>query len=226
MSYFFEIVCLANSYKHQGRCVAGPIYNLGHVDWIRPVGNREGRGIYPHELILDNTKNLKKLDIIRIEFSHQHVGTFQSENHYISQNRWSYLGSMNHADLINYCSDPQILWKNYSSSRYGHYDELLISDFTNPITRNQNPTQTIQLINILTPCQIIVQEEWDKKSVRIDFTFNDIEYSLKISDPEWKDYYIRQPIGTYERNDIRFLTISLTEPLDNGKIYKVVAGIF
>ncbi len=37
-----RVICLANSYKHQARCIAGVAIDSG--DWIRPVsGLEDGR---------------------------------------------------------------------------------------------------------------------------------------------------------------------------------------
>jgi len=42
MAYLKTIVCLANSFKTDGRCVAGrEVRANGYGDWIRPVSARE-----------------------------------------------------------------------------------------------------------------------------------------------------------------------------------------
>ena len=37
------LVCLANSRKHNDRCVAGKVYESGQIlEWIRPISSRQG----------------------------------------------------------------------------------------------------------------------------------------------------------------------------------------
>ena len=55
------VVCLANSRKYPGRCVAGKLVEGAQVGgWVRPVSGNE------HGAILAENQNPKLLDIVSI----------------------------------------------------------------------------------------------------------------------------------------------------------------
>ena len=68
-------VCLANSYKHGGRCIAGVEVEWIHEHWrivrneygcpkwIRPLSRQTGTGEIPKELAL----NFMTLEIVKLE---------------------------------------------------------------------------------------------------------------------------------------------------------------
>ena len=77
--YNRTIICLANSYKHHGRCVAGKEFSEHRPGpWIRPVSGRPGHEIQEVELICTDRRPLEVLDIARVTldraalFQHQH----------------------------------------------------------------------------------------------------------------------------------------------------------
>ena len=69
MSYKKTIVCLANSKKMSGRCIAGKELDarsrLG--GWVRPVSNRETQEISEDERAYENGKDPKVLDIFKLK---------------------------------------------------------------------------------------------------------------------------------------------------------------
>ncbi|MDN5507344.1 MAG: hypothetical protein L0H10_26535, partial [Comamonas sp.] len=75
MSYSKVIVCLANSRKPSGRCIAGKEYFLNEKNeffiggWIRPVSQRESREISENERIYNNGITAQNLDVIKIKFT-------------------------------------------------------------------------------------------------------------------------------------------------------------
>ena len=78
-----RFVCLANSYKEGGRCVAGimldrfnnPIIENDLPTWIRPVSNT-GHGEIHKELV----SHIHLLDILETEISEFVDAGYQSEN--------------------------------------------------------------------------------------------------------------------------------------------------
>jgi hypothetical protein len=65
-AYFFEIVCLANSRKHSGRCVAGQIIGGPRSGtWVRPVSARRAAQISAAESRLANGAWLEVQDVVR-----------------------------------------------------------------------------------------------------------------------------------------------------------------
>jgi hypothetical protein len=60
----FEIVCLANSRKHGGRCVAGLRAN---GVWVRPVSNYQDGTLYNQHYTLDSGAPIAVLDVVRMD---------------------------------------------------------------------------------------------------------------------------------------------------------------
>ena len=59
------IVCLANSYKHGGRCIAG--IDIDNGQWIRLHGNSTDGALCACEYMLDDGSEPRLLDVIEVE---------------------------------------------------------------------------------------------------------------------------------------------------------------
>ncbi len=72
-----KIVCLTNSRKISGRCIAGKI--IGSNKWIRPISNGEGEEISKEEQRYKNGQMPKLLDVITIPLKRPKPTLFQIE---------------------------------------------------------------------------------------------------------------------------------------------------
>ena len=67
------IVCLANSRKLSGRCVAGlELSNGRRVGWIRPVSAREHEEVSEHERQYEDGSDPRVLDLMSVPLVHPH----------------------------------------------------------------------------------------------------------------------------------------------------------
>lgn len=61
------IVCLANSRKHNGRCIAGiEIVDRQPEDWVRPVSSRAGAEVSEYERQYEDGSDPRVLDMIAV----------------------------------------------------------------------------------------------------------------------------------------------------------------
>ena len=84
MKYSKTILCLANSRKPSGRCIAG----LERIDdsiggWVRPVSDRTGREISAEEMKYEDGTEAAVGDIIKIEMSEHAPRGCHVEDHLI-----------------------------------------------------------------------------------------------------------------------------------------------
>lgn len=127
MSYSKTIVCLANSRKMSGRCVAGKEIDVqGRLGpWIRPISGRETQEVSEEERWFENGKDPKLLDIIRIEMIEPKPHAHQSENHLIdSRYYWVREGKLDWRDIQSAIDHVETLWTNGYHSYNGENDRI------------------------------------------------------------------------------------------------------
>ena len=101
MAYTKEIVCLANSIKTGGRCVAGQELNVGGV-WIRPaVSSRPSAEVAGTEYLFDDGSSPQLLDTIKVSLNAPKPHAHQTENHIIDGVRWRKAGTLAYAQLAS-----------------------------------------------------------------------------------------------------------------------------
>ena len=84
-----QIICLANSYKTGGRCIAGIDIETG--EWIRPVPENINKAIRDQRMI--NGREPKLLDILEIPVENYGPDErCQPENRLLKRGRWTRKG--------------------------------------------------------------------------------------------------------------------------------------
>lgn len=220
-----DFLCLANSYKEGGRCVAGLDIDTG--EWIRPVSNEEKGELHRHHYLTVDGNDPDTLDTMNIYLDHASPIDYQPENWEIMNESWKLL-------------DEGLNSRNRTVLNEAFHDNSkLFGDTNNSIEYNKIKRQPIdsslELIQPNHP-QVYLKNRNDRKDqVRVIFEIDDVEYDLPITDPEWIDR-IRsektgieelkyEPISIYlDENTDPALTVSLGTPY-NGRCYKLVAAI-
>lgn len=224
MPHTLDMVCLANSWKHGGRCIAGKIYGGGRSgEWIRPVSPTVGqRQITLPQMNYGQNQFAQILDIIRIEFTVREPDTFQHENLIVSGTRWVNLGRLDQRNIHQWVDAPNALWSNGDSSEYGTNDK--ISGHRIALDR---PSSLVMVQPDGGHLKVSVAKERDEKiKIRLNFHYNGVEYALTTTDLWAQDHFRGRGIGNYEVQNIQAMTISLGEPFANGNTTKIVAEIF
>lgn len=215
-----QIVCLANSRKINGRCIAGK--ELGDTGaWIRPVSARLHEEVSEHERQYEDGSDPRVLDVIEIPMLQPKPGKFQRENWLLdSQYYWVKKDTLKANDLMNFVDNPPTLWVNRHSSYNGANDRI-------PLAVADNLTNSLELIfveqlslNVFAPGETFGNK---KRRVQADFSYNGDLYKLWVTDPKIERSYLQQDNGTYPL-DSSYLCISLSEPYDEY-CYKLVATI-
>ena len=212
-----EFVCLANSRKNLGKCVAGLEWIDDKVSnqWIRPVLDREGNAISDAEMICQDDLPPKLLDIVRVPFTEYRPYLYQNENWLFDRGpRWEKVGSIDWSDLDSLADSDGDLWINQ-----GRKNDRINDDAT------QNLDHSLRLL-VVQGLQISVGPEKYDRPVRAKFTFNHQKYDLRVTDPVVEKWARDTGRSSMEVTGKRYLTISLAGPFPKFDLhYKLVAAI-
>ena len=225
MAIVKRIVCLANSRKPHGSCVAGKELSMdGKAGlWVRPVSSRESAEVSLKEQQYSDRSTPQLLDVMGIRLLHAQPSYHQKENWILdSQRRWTKVGRFSWADLPELCDTPLRLWVNgYSTSR-GENDKL-------PLDIAHQQSSSLQLIAIDSMEIEVLDYSMYRRRVQGRFSYRGVDYWLWVTDPIYEEAYLAKANGTYPIGET-YLTISLSEQFLNQsrnawECYKLVAGI-
>ena len=218
------IVCLANSYKHGGRCVAGVC--LEDRKWVR-LRSAEGDGsLSLHDYLLaDGHGELRLLDVFEAELQYAMPSNCHPED-------WVAMPSLRLVERP--C--PAKSWNKViekvekSGSLLGGYgDRVWASLFL------KRPAAASLALVCPTDIWWWVREERGKIKCRALFRRNNVTYDLAVTDPRWLEQMKLLPVGIHahrllapETNET-WLTISLSEAFSPGgggvAHFRIVAGV-
>jgi len=207
-----RIVCLANSRKLSGRCIAGKEM-IGKTigDWIRPVSAREHEEVSEYERQYQDGSDPKVLDVIDVPLlSHSPKG-HQPENWLLDPDTyWNRAGQVTWNDLGHMVDSPTTLWSNDSSTYSGLHDRVAAADAdTFGVSLYLLKVQALRL-RVLAPGANFGNP---KRRVQAEFTHEGITYQLWVTDPLVEQTYRAKADGDYPIGSC-FVTISLGEPAD------------
>ena len=220
-------ICLANSFKYGGRCIAGIEIRLaadekrfrvvcddGEPRWIRPVQqNTENE-----EISLEMAQNIRIMDVIEIETTEACGDDCQSENVYFS--RMQIVKRLPFSPQIIQALLSKREYVLHSDKRHLHHDEY------------QANKGSLMLIEPEEPEVFIEYKEENGRRIpkyRARFVYKDTEYKLPITDPRYLERmegYSKIPlIGKFPTGTF-FFTISITAHANENNTHtKLVAGI-
>jgi hypothetical protein len=222
MGYIKRIVCLANSFKNGGSCVAGKEILLGghYGGWIRPVSARPTAELWLSESMYDSYASPKLLDIIDVPLLKAIPHDHQSENHLIDPAvSWTKKGELPRGELELLCDYPATLWLNRGRTSNGAFD---------CVGREESALFAASLYFIKADCFTVEvgPGRWKgTKTYRGNFRYREVEHSLRVTDPEIAGKFESKQDGRYPLQDVH-LCVSLTEPFEMDKrCHKLVASV-
>lgn len=215
-----DIICLANSRKFAGRCIAGKAVNGDCIgEWIRPVSDHKTMELSIKEICFKDGNAPRLLDVVTVPLSRHVPFSYQTENYLVDQGLWLKKRTFPIADLPILCDPVDALWPSGHSSASGLNDRIPES-----IAREQIRNSLL----FVRPEQALISVEEGPNllnRLRASFHFAGEQYRLPITDPNVESGYLDQPIGHYPLPaEGIYFTVSIGEPYE-GYCYKLVAGI-
>jgi len=213
--YSKTILCLANSRKQSGRCIAGrEIVDTGFGAWIRPVSARQKEEISEEEYRYENGQSPTVLDVINIPMLKPNPKSYQSENHLIDDGfYWQKIRRASWQEAVE-ASDsvPGDLWLNGYHSKNDRIPEKETKQLKNSLL-------------LIEPDNLVIHftQSRQKRQVRAKFDLNAQHYNLVVTDPEIERQYLKLQDGEYPISGA-LLGISLGEIFEEYA-YKLIASI-
>ncbi len=220
---YVEMVCLANSRKLNGRCVAG--LKTDGQGWLRPVSDTVDGTLSQNDYALDGGGETEVLHVVRVPVLRPRPEPHQPENCVIDTSQWwKYSGLANKGFA-------SLLAAHLSTSPY------LFGSASDRIPFSQlQRSPASESLALIAPGDL----EWStgtnpfdgRHRTRALFVYRSTFYNLVVTDPVWEKRLIDIGYGSgrYESDLAKdgriLLTISLGEPFRwDGCCYKLVAGV-
>ena len=212
-------ICLANSYKHGGRCVAGIEINLdkdgrltivrdpdGKPHWIRPIANTQFGSIPNHIAATIPLFSVVKLMDVDPCPDKAHV-----ENMQYSQMVCRPYDFKSVSDLLSHCIDPV------------HQAVFYFRGKAIPAQMVERLNYSLMLIKPEN-AHAFIDEEREKSKYRMKFSYYGSNYDFPITDPEFIEALKKNPEHYSDLKNI-YLTLSLGLEFE-GFHFKLVAAVF
>jgi hypothetical protein len=218
-----RVLCLANSVKLLGRCIAG--IDLATGQWVRPVPH-EGGAYDLRDVRYQDGLEMQVLDVFDMEPVHGAATLYHPEDLVVT-NGWRFVRTANDADLamlgVRYAGGPELL-------------RGCDSYIACPITHDQALHASLTLVSVW-PSSLWLRKERKEQRTRYRAAFyvgrERMRYDLPLTDPIMRERLDGLDFAEYRPSDLDLpderltLTISLSEPfVETGRCYKLVAAIF
>ena len=217
-----EFICLANSRKLGGSCVAGIRTDTGA--WIRPVSSSAHGELSPAQQRMGNDEEPRLFDLVRVQFTKPVPSYSQPENWLISDIPW---------DLVNRPAPSALSDLLMAAVCPDRFLFGSISDRVAGATLAANPATSS--LTLIRPQRLrwFTDSYMRKKKARAQFYIGDSYYNLGVTDPSFEPklksladgYHEPVEVGLRNNDGVAF-TISLSEPADfDQNCYKLVAAV-
>lgn len=212
-----DIICLANSRKYSGRCIAG--LRTDGKGWIRPVGMGRHGVLFERHFRLDDKTHTQVLDVVRIKVERPYPEQHQPENWLLSRSAWKLIerpASYKYKKLLRSHTV-------YTGKLFGNTGDKVACDHL----KNNPAASSLELaVPQMFKWQIRLKD--GRRKTRAKFILGDRDYNLAVTDPFWENELSHLPPGLHPFTSAGLnefiLTISLGEPFE-GYCYKLVAAV-
>jgi hypothetical protein len=218
-----RILCLANSYKHDHRCVAG--ISLATKQWVRLVGRHVSGCLTVKETSYQNGQEAAILDVFDAELEERCGSNCHPEDVFVTEKPWCLIRRFDESDdasiLADCVSKGSVVLQGYGDRVYA---------------RKIDDAPVDKSLELIHPDDLWwwIRDDKGKRKNRALFRAGYVSrtrYDLAVTDPAWLDQLHLLPAGIYphafffDGKPVKtFLTMSLSEPF-NAFHYKLVAGV-
>ena len=215
-----RIICLANSRKPYGRCIAGKEFN-GTRSWIRPVSDRDDGEVSLEERQYEDGSDPRVLDVIDIPLLKARPVGCQQENWLLDpEYYWTRVGRFPESDLDRLLDPVERLWIDGASTSNGQNDKILRSQ-ERALRSSLRFVRVDGLeLSVFAPGAGYGNR---KRRVQGQFQYAGESYKLWVTDPAVERPYLKKGDGEYDFGPC-FMTISIGEPYKRAR-YKLIAAI-
>lgn len=225
----FEIICLANSKKRGGRCVAG--LRTDGKGWLRPIGWNDEGILYKKDFTFASGEEIAPLNVARIGCAWAKSKPHHPEDWLITRQPWELAArSLSHQQrdwLLTQVETAPLLLGSPS-------DRIPYTAFLNaPATRSL----ALVAPDRETTLWEIRRSNNGERRLRVTFTLAGTRYNLAITDLAWEQRLLSLPVGVHSwqavglrPDETLLLTVSLSEPFQRDDdaercCYKLVAAV-
>lgn len=222
MSVVKRVVCLANSRKLSGRCIAGKeIADRRIAGWIRPVSSRPSEEVSEDERRYEDGSDPNVMDVVDIPLLGHRPKSCQQENWLLDSERyWVKVGRVDRDRLGRLVDPVSPLWENGHHTATGRNDRI-------PTAIADTLKSSLRLLHVdeLTLSVFAPGERFGnpKRRVQGRFGYDGTDYRLWVTDPRYERTYLAKPNGDYQLGK-SFLTVSIGEPFEQF-CYKLIAAV-
>lgn len=209
---YSTFICLANSRKLGGRCIAGK--DLTNKSWIRPVSSLKAGTLFPYQMEYRDGSMPACLDIIEVQTERSVPTFYQPENVLIAETQWVKRRIFSFDNLDSLCDENE----NILTIK-GAADRIRLT-----YLRKSNISCSLALIAVDRLWIYKILTPWRKRQVRAQFVYTGTRYDLVVTDPIIENYDLEEDQMYEVVSEKSFLCISLGEPYV-GDCYKLVAAI-
>jgi hypothetical protein len=209
-----RLICMANSWRDGGRCIAGIDIDTGQ--WVRPVP--PGGGPIPEPRAILEGKQIAPLDLIQMDLDEPAFNTrFQCENRRVLDWNWKRLNRILASNVVYYSS----------RSKYVLHGPGKVVE---PAQMESLPPQkwaSLQLIHVKNAFFRRDDRKADRWKAEFSIGWFGPKYCIAVTDPQATELLNK---GEEIRAEC-LLTVSLTEPIEFPQYnkpplcYKLVAGV-
>lgn len=214
-----DLICLANSNKMGGRCVAG--LRVDGKGWVRPVAGETDHGqLHSKHYRLEEDTDPEILDVIRVDLATPKPLPGQPENWTIGERPWSLIARPLGRELYKILRSAIVP----GPSLLGSTERRLQA---NALPRVKSSLVLVAASNLRW---FVQRDLYDRLQPRVLFDLDGHPYDLPITDPAWTSRVVRRlsqmEMRTYSQETVGipkeakvFFTISLGEAFQ-GYCYK------